>query len=197
MRTLSTVLFFSFLFSLGLVACRSRDRVSETTSTATYDVVSEGDASGIASTIHGPGEVVPPMTSTNVDTTTNFAITGQPAVATATDGNLAQALPATTAAPGTPVYTPAPDPPVGIMRRTPNPSPQASPPPIDTAPLPTDTASSPTDTAPPPTDTSQTDTSHQTPPGTNPEDEKKDEPPPPPPPPPPEQTDTTPTNPGR
>lgn len=214
MRTLSTIVFFILLSSLGLAACRSRERVSEANVTATYDVVSEGDASGIASTINGPGEVAPPaMTSTNVDTTTNLAITGQPTVPTATNGNLAEALPATAAAPRAPVYTTAPNPPVGIMRRTPIPATQTTPPlaarpepaqpvlhpqpvpPAETAPPPTDTASPPADTAPPPADMSQTDTSHQAPaPGKNPKDKKKDEPPPPPP---PEQTDTTATNPGR
>src|SRR5437868_6063457 len=40
-----------------------------------YDVVPEGSASGVTSTINGPGETKPPLvTDTNVDTTTNFTL---------------------------------------------------------------------------------------------------------------------------
>lgn len=42
-----------------------------------YDVVQEGQASGVTSTINAPGEVVPPpapMTGTNADTTSNFTL---------------------------------------------------------------------------------------------------------------------------
>jgi hypothetical protein len=39
-----------------------------------YETVDEGSASGVTSTIHGPGETLPPITGTNADTTTNFAL---------------------------------------------------------------------------------------------------------------------------
>jgi hypothetical protein len=39
-----------------------------------YDVVPEGSASGVTSTINSPGETTPPVTDTNADTTTNFTI---------------------------------------------------------------------------------------------------------------------------
>ena len=44
-----------------------------------YDVVEEGSATGVSSTISGPGETQPPavstpLTATNADTTTNFTI---------------------------------------------------------------------------------------------------------------------------
>jgi hypothetical protein len=39
-----------------------------------YETVAEGSAAGVTSTIHGPGEVLPPVTGTNADTTTAFSI---------------------------------------------------------------------------------------------------------------------------
>ena len=43
-----------------------------------YQVVQEGSASGVTSTINGPGETAPPLTNTNADTTTNFTLPGNP-----------------------------------------------------------------------------------------------------------------------
>src|SRR5258706_12955042 len=43
-----------------------------------YDVVPEGSASGVTSTINGPGETPPPVTDTNLDTTTAFTIPTNP-----------------------------------------------------------------------------------------------------------------------
>src|ERR1041385_7747062 len=43
-----------------------------------YDVVQEGSASGVTSTINAPGETKPPVTDTNVDTTTAFTIPTNP-----------------------------------------------------------------------------------------------------------------------
>src|SRR3954466_2685332 len=37
-----------------------------------YEVVQEGAANGVTSTINGPGQTPPPMTGTNADTTTAF-----------------------------------------------------------------------------------------------------------------------------
>jgi hypothetical protein len=39
-----------------------------------YETVEEGSAAGVTSMIHGPGEVLPPITATNADTTTAFTI---------------------------------------------------------------------------------------------------------------------------
>ena len=39
-----------------------------------YQVVQEGSASGVTSTINGPGEKAVPTTATNTDTTTNFTL---------------------------------------------------------------------------------------------------------------------------
>jgi hypothetical protein len=39
-----------------------------------YDVVKEGSATGVTSTINGPGETPAPATDTNVDPTTNFTL---------------------------------------------------------------------------------------------------------------------------
>lgn len=39
-----------------------------------YETVQEGSAAGVTSTIQGPGETLPPITGTNADTTTAFAL---------------------------------------------------------------------------------------------------------------------------
>jgi hypothetical protein len=39
-----------------------------------YETVQEGAASGVTATIQGPGETLPPITGTNADTTTAFAL---------------------------------------------------------------------------------------------------------------------------
>ncbi|HEX8411191.1 MAG TPA: hypothetical protein VF883_20185 [Thermoanaerobaculia bacterium] len=62
-----------------------------------YEVVQEGSASGVTSTIQGPGETLPPLTGTNADTTTAFsidpnAVAGAPAPQQ-TPGTLAGAMP--------------------------------------------------------------------------------------------------------
>jgi hypothetical protein len=43
-----------------------------------YETVQEGSASGVTSTINAPGETTPPLTNTNVDTTTNFTLPNNP-----------------------------------------------------------------------------------------------------------------------
>ena len=64
-----------------------------------YDVVQEGSADGVTSTINAPGETVAPLTSstitdTNVDTTTNFTLPNT-ATTTSTEqpGTVASTLP--------------------------------------------------------------------------------------------------------
>jgi hypothetical protein len=55
------------------VACGG-DEGRNSASQAAYETVQEGSASGVTSTIHGPGETLPPITGTNADTTTAFTI---------------------------------------------------------------------------------------------------------------------------
>lgn len=163
-----------------------------------YETVQEGQATGVTSTIHGPGETIPPMTGTNADTTSAFTI--NPALATASPpGTLAGSLPTQPyGGTGSPSYVPRPSTPPApqpqpvpehgdTTSRTMTPPPTTTteePPPTTTTtsePPPTESAPPPpppptqTDTAPPPekppeqTDTTKTDTGA---------------PPPPPPPPP-------------
>jgi tRNA(adenine34) deaminase len=152
-----------------------------------YAVVSEGQASGVSSTINAPGETPPPMTNTSADTTSNFTLTPNvDTTGTVPPGSLAGTLPVTTTVP--PAVRPtAPPPPRVITTTQPqqpsrivitntNPQTEFPPPPKKTkqpAPPPEQTDTSATTTAPPPeqTDTTSTDDN-------------------PPPPPPPTQTDT-------
>ena len=73
-------------------ACRGdRNAVSQ----QQYESVQEGSAAGVTSTIHGPGETIPPMTGTNSDTTTTFSLNpNTPPPATAQPGTIAGTLPA-------------------------------------------------------------------------------------------------------
>ncbi len=127
-----------------------------------YDVVQEGSASGVTSTINGPGETTPPLTNTNADTTTNFTIPTPNPLGNDTAGTAAPITSTAATAPRTQrprLYTPAPRP----QELRPEP--------------PTDTTMTTT------TDTETTTTT------TSPNPKKKsdqDQPPPPPPP-----TDTT------
>jgi len=126
-----------------------------------YDVVQEGSADGVTSTINAPGETNPPMTSstitgTNVDTTTAFTLPGT-ATATTTEqpGTIAGTLPGNST--GFPSgYTPRPRPRPVVQQPTPpmSSTSTASPPPAtETAPT-TDTVA--------PTSTSTTSTTDTT-----------------------------------
>jgi hypothetical protein len=139
-----------------------------------YDVVQEGQASGVTSTINAPGEAVPPpvaMTGTNADTTSNFTLPGAMSTDTATQtgGTLAGSL--QTAAPSYPSYPSNPRPvrprvehptrpPETATTEPASPAPTTTsvegPPPAtthgETHPPKTDTQPS-TDTQPPPSDT--------------------------------------------
>jgi hypothetical protein len=159
-----------------------------------YQTVQEGSASGVTSTINAPGETAPPLTNTNVDTTTNFTLPTNPApLGTDTaGGSMASSMPSYPV--GTPGMTPS--------RPRPSTRPSNAPvvtdtigsttPPIPTERAPreqrpqTDTAATDTtSTTAPPTDTMMTDTS-STDTKTKKDDGKKkdsDQPPPPPPPP--------------
>ncbi|HUP46417.1 MAG TPA: hypothetical protein VM779_13005 [Thermoanaerobaculia bacterium] len=99
-----------------------------------YEVVQEGAGGAVTSTLHTPGEVMPPLTGTNADTTTAFTL-AVPAMDTTTaplrSGSLADTL-----------RQEPTDPPV--TRRTPAPTPQPQPPP------PTETTSTTETRAPEP-----------------------------------------------
>ena len=66
-RNLSALLMVVML----AVACR---RGSMTRNQKNYETVEEGSANGVTSTIQGPGETLPPITNTSVDTTGAFTI---------------------------------------------------------------------------------------------------------------------------
>ncbi|HSP13826.1 MAG TPA: hypothetical protein VLV78_03630 [Thermoanaerobaculia bacterium] len=138
-----------------------------------YDVVQEGQASGVTSTINVPGEPTPPpvgLTGTNADTTSNFTL---PQVATSTTttnppGTLAGTLPQATSGSAAigyprPSAPPRPRPTPPSQQPAPQlPATETTPPPLEGNPPPTVTVPPNTDTAPPPP--TQTDT--QAPPTT-------------------------------
>lgn len=165
-------LIFPLIFVVFGVACGGDDGARRG-SQQSYEVVQEGSASGVTSTIQGPGETLPPLTGTNADTTTAFsidpnAVAGAP-VAQQTPGTLAGAMPSypppmTSSTTRPPVnYTPPAQQaqPVTRMpssqpRTQPAPSyppqqePAQQPPPATDT---TVTTQPPTNTAPPPTQT--------------------------------------------
>ncbi|HEX7190241.1 MAG TPA: hypothetical protein VF381_01610 [Thermoanaerobaculia bacterium] len=150
--------FLLFAVVVGTVACRGNDKAVR--KDQQYEVVQEGQASGVTSTINAPGEtaavVTPPITGTGADTTTAFNSTpGIMSTAGAQAGSLAGTLP----------------PPMTSSAPVPRPRRQPRPPQTDTEPAPAEPRTTTADQAPPPpTDTSSTTST---------------EPPPPPPPPPP------------
>jgi hypothetical protein len=74
-RKLSAALIVILLLSACGESASRRDQKQ-------YETVEEGSASGVTSTIQGPGETLPPITDTNVDTTNAFTLDPN-AVATA------------------------------------------------------------------------------------------------------------------
>jgi hypothetical protein len=66
----------AIIVALALAACRGQERAQR--SKPNYEVVQEDSASGVTSTINGPGETTTPATNTNVDTTTNFTLSTNP-----------------------------------------------------------------------------------------------------------------------
>src|SRR5437016_5409985 len=95
-----------------LVSCHRQSNLKR--DQQNYEVVQEGSASGAVSTINAPGETPPPVTSTSIDTTTNFTLPGaQTQTTTAPQGSLGSTLPP----PGGYVEMPAaPTPPVPGQR---------------------------------------------------------------------------------
>ncbi len=101
---------------LLLIAACNRESGTLTRDQKEYETVQEGSALGVTSTVVVPGEVLPPLTGTNADTTTAFTLptTLIPPTDTQQPGTLAGTLPAPP-----PAYVP---PPV----RTPDPPPNAA-----------------------------------------------------------------------
>lgn len=191
-------------------ACRG-DRKS-TASQQQFETVQEGSAAGVTSTIQGPGETIPPMTGTNADTTTSFALNPNVAPGQPAGGTIAGTMPAQPAYPSavpTGTYLPQPIPaqrqPIVIQRSTPRPVEQQPQQPVEPVPAqPTETVAEPapppsqtdttmTQTVPPPTQTAPPPQQQEKPKKDQqqkpPEDEQEEqtdtaEPPPPPPPPP-------------
>lgn len=166
-----------------LAACRG-DRAPREQQ-PNYQTVEEGQASGVTSTIHGPGETVPPMTGTNADTTSAFTINPALASAPATPpGTLAGSLPNQPyGGSGIPGYVPPPPPPprgdTTSRTMTPPPPVTTTTPAEEPPPVTTTTQAPPTETAPPPTppeEKTETETQEKT-------ETTSTTPPPPPPPP--------------
>jgi hypothetical protein len=163
-----------------------------------YQTVQEGSASGVTSTINAPGETAPPLTNTNVDTTTNFTLPTNPNPLgnDTAGGSMASGMPPSYPV-GTPGMVPAPRPRTStrttnapVVTDTIGSTTPAMP--RERAPQPgqqTDTASTDTAAPPPPTDTMMTDTSSTTSTSSSTDTKKKkedgkkkdsDQPPPPP-----------------
>ena len=177
-----------FLICAALASgCGGRRPQSAHPGDPNYQVVQEGQASGVTSTLNAPGETPPPMTDTNLDTTTNFTLPDNPApLGTQPPNTVAGSLPPTAyppypqAVPSRPVMTPPP------MSSGARPQPQPQPQPVQAKPQPeqpppTDTAV--TDEPLPPTDTAKTDTTETTKTETTKTDTTSTQAPPPPPPP--------------
>ena len=157
----------------SFAACGGGDRKAQ----QDYEVIEEGSAGGVASSIAGPGEALPPITGTNAGTTSAFSIDPD-SVPEAETGSIAETLPPMTSA-APPAAAPAAEPPAAqppsstaprTIPAVPQPQPTEPVPsepeleePEPEEPLPPDTTNPPTqtDTNPPPP---QTDTQEPPPP---------------------------------
>lgn len=90
--------------TIAALACGGSSNDSHGGRTAQYEVVQEGSASGVTSTINGPSSQTPPvLTNTAADTTTSLATFQAGLPQNAPPGSIASTLPAN--APGAPQYT--------------------------------------------------------------------------------------------
>ena len=147
-----------------------------------YEVVSEGQANGVTSTINAPGETPPPLTNTSADTTSNFTLAPNvDTTGTVPPGTIAGTMPATgpTTAP-----MPRTAQPTRIITTSTQPQ-QPSRIVITNTKPPERTDTTATTASQPPPPPSQTDTT-----STEEKHSESDDPQNPPPPPPPTQTDT-------
>lgn len=165
---------FAIVLVLLASACSGRSAAGGGTQEQ-YETVQEGSAAGVTSTIQGPGETLPSITDTNVDTTTAFALNPNAILHTSPQAQLG-ASPAGQPSVGTalpsaprPVTTPPPPPPTEaaepITRPAPNTDASATQPPTNTAPPPAEEPPANEESPPPADDTSG---------------EQAEEPPPPP-----------------
>jgi hypothetical protein len=163
-------LIFSLLLVPILAACGGKSG-ARGAAQQSYETVEEGSAAGVTSTIQGPGETLPPITGTNADTTTAFALNPNAVPPPS------QALAPPLSAPLPPPMTSASASPVPQPRPAPAPAPQ----PAVSEPAPaTETAAAP----PPATTTTQEQPKEEEPPppADDTSGEQAEEPPPPPPP---------------
>ncbi|HEV7768921.1 MAG TPA: hypothetical protein VGQ76_28260 [Thermoanaerobaculia bacterium] len=155
-------------------ACGGRDGARSATQQQ-YETVQEGSAAGVTANIGGPGETLPPITGTDMDTTTALALnpnilppgTPAPAPTSTYPPPMTSAAMPTQPAPVPRPVAPAPQP------VTQSPSPVQPPPPVKAEP------------AEPVTDTTATTTApaeEPPPPPAEENSEQAEEPPPPPPP---------------
>ena len=165
-----------------LAACRGGSSGSlQRKDQQNYDVVQEGQASGVTSTINAPGEVAPPvaMTGTNADTTSNFTLPGSMSTDTSSQpGTLAGSMQIPGSAGSATAYPSNPRPPRPRVepppkRVEPEHTEPAPPPPATSTSLegPPPTSTTPTEprteTQPPPTDKRPPSTGTQAPPSTD------------------------------
>src|SRR4051812_12785810 len=132
----------AWVLALGVTVAACRGGKSVNRKDQKYDVVEEGSAAGVSSTISGPGETQPPsmstpLTATNADTTSNFALPTTTAQPTAQPGAVPPNI-------GTPVSQypaayPAPATAPATTTRAPRPRPRPEEPAHTTAPIATDT----------------------------------------------------------
>ena len=183
-RAMKRTTVLTMLLAVSLAACRDRETEMKR-GQQQYDVVEEGSAAGVTSTINPLNEQQPvataPMTNTAADTTTNFTLPNTLPPMTTTDGSIAGTLP-------TPVYEPTPRP-ATPRPRTPEPAPAPAPMASSSQPPQQQQTREPentdTSTPPPATNTAtatQTDTAATNVEGEQKSEEKKNETPPPPPP---------------
>jgi hypothetical protein len=179
-----------------------------------YETVQEGSAAGVASSIAGPGETLPPITDTNADTTSAFALNPN---AAPMSPQPSAAMAGTMPPPAQPAYNGGMSPSYNPPPRTASPATSPAQPRQVYVPPPMTSSARPAQPQPPPktettqpqndeqatgpapgTDTSATNTAPPPPPPTNtapppsekpqqpeePQEEEQPEEPPPPPPPP-------------